>query len=67
MLNVCSPAKLRVGFQECICLFWNFLAAEQFWRFESSKKRAKDKPPSHRRQIWKTQVIADKAKHIHRL
>lgn len=66
-LSVCSPAKLRVGFQEHICLFWNFITAEQFSRFESSKKKTKDKPPKSQKTDWKTQLVADKTERVYRL
>lgn len=53
-LCICSPAKLRGEFQEHVCLFWNFLTAEQFWRFESSKKNTKDKLPKSQETNLKT-------------
>lgn len=66
-LSVCSPAKLSVGFQEHICLFWNFITAEQFSRFESSKKKTKDKPPKSQKTDQKTQLVADKQSPVYRL
>lgn len=68
-LSVCSPAKLRVGFQEHICLFWNFITAEQFSRFERSKRKLRINHQNHRRQIGKPSsslIRQSLSTHLHR-